>query len=35
MLQKQVVKPELLELLEQLMLVDEFANFYKLFRFII
>ena len=27
MLQKQAVKPELLELLEQLMLVDEFTNF--------
>ena len=27
MLQKQAVKPELLELLEKLMLVDEFANF--------
>ena len=27
MLQKQAVKPELLELLEELMLVNEFTNF--------
>ena len=27
MLQKQAVKPELLELLEELMLVEEFTNF--------
>ena len=27
MLQKQAVKPELLELLKQLMLVDDFTNF--------